>query len=112
MAAPQSQSKLVRWIDRRLPIFTFINHELNEYPTPKNLSYWWNFGSLAGILLVIMIATGVFLAMEYTPNVNLAFDSVERIMRDVNWGWLIRYIHMNGASFFFIITYIHIFRGL
>ncbi|HEY1503040.1 MAG TPA: cytochrome b N-terminal domain-containing protein [Stellaceae bacterium] len=112
MAAPQSQSKLVRWIDHRLPIFTFINHELNEYPTPKNLSYWWNFGSLAGIMLVIMIATGIFLAMEYTPNVNLAFDSVERIMRDVNWGWLVRYIHMNGASFFFIVVYIHIFRGL
>jgi quinol-cytochrome oxidoreductase complex cytochrome b subunit len=112
MAAPQSQNALVRWIDRRLPVFTFINHELNEYPTPKNLSYWWNFGSLAGIMLVIMMATGIFLAMEYTPNVNLAFDSVERIMRDVNWGWLIRYIHMNGASFFFIVVYIHIFRGL
>src|SRR5215475_8051176 len=112
MAAPQSQNALVRWIDRRLPVFTFINHELNEYPTPKNLSYWWNFGSLAGIILVIMIATGIFLAMEYTPNAAMAFDSVERIMRDVNWGWLIRYIHMNGASFFFIVTYIHIFRGL
>src|ERR1700748_258139 len=112
MAAPQSQNALVRWIDRRLPVFTFINHELNEYPTPKNLSYWWNFGSLAGIMLTIMILTGIFLAMEYTPNVNLAFDSVERIMRDVNWGWLMRYIHMNGASFFFIVTYIHIFRGL
>jgi quinol-cytochrome oxidoreductase complex cytochrome b subunit len=110
--ALQSQSKVVRWIDRRLPIFTFINHELNEYPTPKNLNYWWNYGSLAGIMLLIMIVTGIFLAMEYTPNVNLAFDSVERIMRDVNYGWLIRYIHMNGASFFFIVTYIHIFRGL
>src|ERR1700757_1381218 len=112
MAAPQTQNKIVRWIDHRLPVFTFINHELNDYPTPRNLSYWWNFGSLAGIMLVIMIATGIFPAMEYTPNVNLAFDSVERIMRDVNYGWLIRYIHMNGASFFFIVTYIHIFRGL
>ncbi|HLI22328.1 MAG TPA: cytochrome b N-terminal domain-containing protein, partial [Stellaceae bacterium] len=112
MAAPQTQSKLVRWIDHRLPIFTFLNHELNEYPTPKNLNYWWNFGSLAGIMLTIMILTGIFLAMEYTPNVNLAFDSVERIMRDVNYGWLIRYIHMNGASFFFIVVYIHIFRGM
>jgi ubiquinol-cytochrome c reductase cytochrome b subunit len=112
MAAPQSQSKVVEWIDHRLPIFTFMRHELHEYPTPKNLSYWWNFGSLAGIMLVIMILTGIFLAMEYTPNVNLAFDSVERIMREVNYGWLIRYIHMNGASFFFIVTYIHIFRGL
>jgi ubiquinol-cytochrome c reductase cytochrome b/c1 subunit len=112
MAAPKTQSNLVRWIDRRLPVFTFLDHELNEYPTPKNLNYWWNFGSLAGIMLVIMVATGIFLAMEYTPNVDLAFDSVERIMRDVNFGWLIRYIHMNGASFFFIVTYIHIFRGL
>jgi quinol-cytochrome oxidoreductase complex cytochrome b subunit len=112
MAAPGNQSKLVRWIDHRLPVFTFLQHELHEYPTPKNLSYWWNFGSLAGIMLVIMIVTGIFLAMQYTPNVTMAFDSVERIMRDVNYGWLIRYIHMNGASFFFIVTYIHIFRGL
>jgi ubiquinol-cytochrome c reductase cytochrome b/c1 subunit len=112
MAAPRNQSKLVRWIDYRLPIFTFMAHELNEYPTPRNLSYWWNFGSLAGFMLVVMITTGIFLAMQYTPHVDFAFDSVERIMRDVNWGWLMRYIHMNGASFFFIVTYIHIFRGL
>jgi ubiquinol-cytochrome c reductase cytochrome b/c1 subunit len=109
--APASQSKLVRWIEYRLPIFGFMQ-ELNDYPTPRNLSYWWNFGSLAGIMLVIMIATGIFLAMEYTPHVDYAFNSVERIMRDVNYGWLIRYIHMNGGSFFFIVTYIHIFRGL
>src|SRR6201993_2839813 len=112
MAAPQTQNKIVRWIDHRLPVFAFISHELNEYPTPRNLSYWWNFGSLAGFMLVTMIATGIFLAMQYTPHVDMAFDSVERIMRDVNWGWLLRYIHMNGASFFFIVTYIHIFRGL
>jgi ubiquinol-cytochrome c reductase cytochrome b subunit len=112
MATPTSQNRLVRWIDHRLPIFTFLHHELNDYPTPRNLSYWWNFGSLAGIMLVIMIVTGIFLAMQYTPHVDFAFDSVERIMRDVNYGWLMRYIHMNGASFFFIVTYIHIFRGL
>ena len=112
MDAPRRQNALVRWIDYRLPIFTFMEHELNEYPTPRNLSYWWNFGSLAGFMLVVMIATGIFLAMQYTPQVDFAFDSVERIMRDVNWGWLIRYIHMNGGSFFFIVTYIHIFRGL
>jgi ubiquinol-cytochrome c reductase cytochrome b/c1 subunit len=112
MAAAPTQSKLVRWIDHRLPIFTFMNHELNDYPTPRNLNYWWNFGSLAGIMLVIMIVSGIFLAMAYTPQKDMAFDSVERIMRDVNWGWLMRYIHMNGASMFFIITYIHIFRGL
>ncbi len=104
--------RIVQWIDHRLPVFTFINLELNDYPTPRNLSYWWNFGSLAGFMLVIMTLTGVALAMHYTPDSNLAFDSVEHIMRDVNYGWLIRYIHLNGASFFFIATYIHIFRGL
>ena len=112
MDAPRKQNGFVRWVDERLPVFTFVNHELNDYPTPRNLSYWWNFGSLAGFMLVVMITTGIFLAMQYTPHVDFAFDSVERIMRDVNWGWLMRYIHMNGASFFFIVTYIHIFRGL
>ncbi|HJT08359.1 MAG TPA: cytochrome b/b6 [Stellaceae bacterium] len=112
MAAPAQQNKIVQWIDHRLPIFTFMQHELHDYPTPKNLSYWWNFGSLAGIMLVIMIVSGIFLAMQYTPHVDYAFDSVERIMRDVNYGWLMRYIHMNGASFFFIVVYIHLFRGL
>jgi quinol-cytochrome oxidoreductase complex cytochrome b subunit len=106
------ENSLVRWVDHRLPIFSFMSHELYEYPTPRNLNYWWNFGSLAGIVLVIMIVTGIALAMHYTPHTSLAFDSVERIMRDVNYGWLIRYIHMNGASFFFIVVYIHIFRGL
>jgi ubiquinol-cytochrome c reductase cytochrome b subunit len=112
MSAPQSQNALIRWIDHRLPIFTFMHHELHEYPTPKNLSYWWNFGSLAGIALVILIVTGVFLAMHYTPHTDYAFQSVERIMRDVNYGWLIRYIHMNGGSMFFLVVYIHVFRGL
>ncbi|WP_374447149.1 cytochrome bc complex cytochrome b subunit [Stella sp.] len=108
----QTQNALVRWIDHRLPVFSYMHHELHEYPTPRNLNYWWNFGSLALVVLVIMIATGLFLAMQYTPSTLHAFDSVERIMRDVNYGWLIRYIHMNGASFFFIVVYIHIFRGL
>ncbi len=112
MSAPVFKNRLVRWIDYRLPVFTFLNHELNEYPTPRNLSYWWNFGSLAGIMLVIMIVTGIVLAMHYTPHVDYAFESVERIMRDVNYGWLLRYLHMNGASMFFIVTYIHVFRGL
>ncbi len=112
MSADKFSNPVVRWIDHRLPIFTFMDHELNEYPTPKNLNYFWNFGSLAGISLVIMIVTGVVLAMSYTPHVDHAFQSVERIMRDVNHGWLIRYIHMNGASFFFIVVFIHIFRGL
>lgn len=103
---------IIKWIDDRLPIFTLLNHELRDYPTPKNLSYMWNFGSLAGVMLIVMMLTGIFLAMNYVPNVNLAFDSVERIMREVNYGWLIRYLHMNGASMFFIVVYIHMFRGL
>lgn len=106
------QSGLVGWIEYRLPIFSFLNNHLKNYPTPKNLSFMWNMGSLAGVTLVIMIATGIFLAMHYTPHVDHAFDSIERIMRDVNYGWLIRYIHMNGASMFFIVIYMHIMRGL
>ena len=112
MATPTWTNPVVKWIDYRLPIFTFMRHDLVDYPTPRNLNYWWNFGSLAGIVLVIMIATGVFLAMFYTPHVDHAFDSVERIMRDVNYGWLLRYLHMNGGSMFFIVVYIHVFRGL
>jgi len=108
----RTNSRVIRWIDHRLPIFTFTQDAMVDYPEPRNLNYWWNFGSLAGIMLVIMIVTGIFLAMYYTPNAGLAFDSVERLMRDVNYGWLIRYIHMNGASFFFIVVYIHISRGL
>ena len=112
MSGPKLTNPIARWIDHRLPVFTFLHHEMHEYPTPKNLNYWWNFGSLAGITLVIMIVTGVILSMHYTAHVDHAFQSVERIMRDVNYGWLIRYIHANGASFFFIVVYIHIFRGL
>lgn len=94
------------------PIFSTINDHLIEYPSPINLNYMWNFGSLAGLCLVIQIATGIFLAMHYTPHVDLAFLSVEHIMRDVEGGWLLRYIHANGASMFFIVVYLHIFRGL
>ena len=111
MSGPKLTNPIARWIDHRLPVFTFLHNEMHEYPTPKNLNYWWNFGSLAGITLVIMIVTGVILSMHYTAHVDHAFQSVERIMRDVNYGWLIRYIHANGASFFFIVVYIHIFRG-
>ena len=112
MSATKFSNPVVSWIDHRLPIFSLLDHATNEYPTPKNLNYFWNFGSLAGISLVIMIVTGITLAMSYTAHVDYAFDSVERIMRDVNHGWLLRYIHMNGASFFFIVVFIHIFRGL
>jgi len=107
-----TDNKLIKWIDYRLPIFSMAQHSLIDYPTPKNLNYWWNFGSLAGICLVIQIVTGIVLAMHYTPHVDLAFNSVEHIMRDVNYGWLIRYVHANGASMFFVVVYIHIFRGL
>ena len=100
------------WVDYRLPIFSYARHNLIDYPTPKNLNYWWNFGSLAGILLMIMIITGFFLAINYSPHTDFAFYSVEHLMRDVNYGWLLRFMHSNGASMFFIIVYIHMFRGL
>jgi quinol-cytochrome oxidoreductase complex cytochrome b subunit len=109
---PGATRGVIRWIDYRLPFMASVQHHYLEYPTPRNLSYWWNYGSLAGIMLVMMIITGVFLAMQYTPSASSAFDSVERIMRDVNYGWFMRYAHMNGASMFFAIVYIHLFRGL
>lgn len=106
------KNPVIKWVDSRLPVFSMVHHSTAGYPTPKNLNYWWNFGSLALTVLVIMILTGVFLVMNYTPHTSMAFDSVERIMRDVNYGWLLRYLHMNGASMFFIVVYIHMFRGL
>jgi ubiquinol-cytochrome c reductase cytochrome b subunit len=108
----KTNNAIIKWIDHRLPVFSMMNETMVDYPAPKNLNYWWNFGSLAGLALVVMIVTGIVLAMQYTAHVDLAFNSVERIMRDVNGGWLIRYIHMNMASFFFIAVFIHIFRGL
>lgn len=109
---PQAKGGLYQWIDERLPLLSFAKEHLVEYKTPLNLNYFWNFGSLAGVTLVVMIVSGIFLAMHYTPHVDYAFDSVERIMREVNYGWLIRYIHMNGASMFFLVVYIHMLRGL
>nr|YP_010394265.1 apocytochrome b [Phytophthora cryptogea]DAZ88273.1 TPA_asm: apocytochrome b [Phytophthora cryptogea] len=100
----------MRWNKKSL--FAVLNNHLIDYPTPVNLNYFFGFGSLAGIMLVVQILTGIFLAMHYTPHIDLAFNSVEHIMRDVNNGWLIRYTHANGASFFFIVVYVHIFRGL
>lgn len=94
------------------PILSIVNGMLGTYPNPATMTYFWNFGSLAGICLVVQIITGIFLAMNYVPNVDLAFSSVEHIMRDVNYGWLLRYIHSNGASMFFIVVYVHIFRGI
>jgi quinol-cytochrome oxidoreductase complex cytochrome b subunit len=106
------ENPVVEWVDSRLPIFTMINKEYGVFPTPKNFNYFWNFGAIAMFMLVTMIVTGIALAMNYAATTGTAFDSVERIMRDVNYGWLLRYIHMNGASFFFIAVYIHIFRGM
>jgi len=94
------------------PLIAPLNEHLIEYPTPSNLSYWWGFGSLAGICLILQLLTGIFLAMHYTPHVDLAFFSVEHIMRDVEGGWFLRYMHANGASMFFIVVYLHMFRGL
>lgn len=110
--AAQFKNPVIRWIDHRLPIFSYLHHEAYEYMAPRNLNYWWNFGSLALVMLLTMIVTGIMLAMQYTPHADLAFNSVERIMRDVNNGWLLRYIHMNGASMFFLVVFIHTFRGL
>ncbi|WP_042695682.1 cytochrome b N-terminal domain-containing protein [Azospirillum sp. B506] len=110
--ATKFKNPVVNWIDSRLPIFTMLDHEYNHYPMPRNVNYLWAFGAIAGIMLMIMIATGLFLAMQYSSHTSLAFDSVERIMRDVNYGWLIRYVHANGASMFFIAVYIHMFRAL
>lgn len=99
-----------RW--NKNSINAFLTSHIVDYPTPSNLNYFWSFGSLAGLCLVIQLVTGIFLAMHYTTHVDFAFNSVEHIMRDVNNGWLIRYLHANGASFFFIVIYCHIFRGL
>ena len=107
-----NSNSVIEWIDYRLPIISLLKHSAVDYPTPKNLNYWWNFGSLAGFFLLVQIITGIMLSMHYTAHVDHAFSSIEHIMRNVNHGWLIRYVHMNGASFFFIVVYIHIFRGL
>lgn len=112
-------TRLFQWIDERSDLGAIIKSQLTEYPVPKNLNYMWNFGSLALLVLVLQILTGIFLVMYYKPSAELtyggytvAFDSVERIMRDINFGWLIRYMHAVGASAFFIVVYMHIGRGL
>ena len=106
------KNPVLNWIDTRLPILSFMHKEYGTFPTPKNFNYLWNFGALATVTLVVMMITGIFLAMNYQPNTTLAFDSVQHIMRDVNYGWMIRYIHQNGSSMFFIVVYIHILRGM
>ncbi|MEO1167385.1 MAG: cytochrome b/b6 [Pseudomonadota bacterium] len=107
------KNPFMKWMDERLPLPRLVYNSVGAgYPVPRNLNYFWNFGVLAGLALVIQIVTGVVLAMHYAPNSEIAFASVEHIMRNVNSGWLMRYLHANGASFFFIVVYIHIFRGL
>ena len=100
------------WIDQRFPLTKVWNEHLAEYYTPRNFNFWYFFGSLAMLVLVIQIVSGIFLAMHFKPDAALAFASVEYIMRDVDWGWLIRYIHSTGASAFFIVIYLHMYRGL
>jgi ubiquinol-cytochrome c reductase cytochrome b subunit len=106
------KSAFARWLERRLPILGFIHESFVAYPVPRNLNYLWTFGAILSFMLVAQIVTGVVLAMHYTPETGLAFDSIEHIMRDVNWGWALRYAHANGASMFFLAVYIHIFRGM
>lgn len=100
------------WIDKRFPLTEFIEKHITRYPTPKNLNYWWNFGSLAGFFLVVQILTGVWLTMYYKPDTDLAFDSVQHIMRNVNYGWLIRCLHAIGPTGFFFAVYMHMARAL
>src|SRR4051794_22745607 len=108
----QPQNSVVAWIERRLPIFGLIHSSFIVYPTPRNLNYWWTFGGILSFMLAVQIVTGIILAMHYTPEATMAFNSVESIVRDVNYGWLLRNLHASGASMFFIAVYIHMFRGL
>ena len=104
---------VTKFLDEKLPLPRLVYNAVGAgYPVPRNLSYFWNFGVLAGFFLVVQIVTGVVLAMHYAANAQVAFATTEHIMRDVNWGWMMRYAHANGASFFFIVIYLHIFRGL
>ncbi len=105
-------SSLMGWVDARFPATKLWEEHLSKYYAPKNFNFWYFFGSLALLVLVLQIVTGIFLTMHYKPDTALAFASVEYIMRDVEWGWLIRYLHSTGASAFFIVIYLHMFRGL
>ena len=115
MSGPSSyvpKSAIGRWFESRLPIMGLIHSSFVVFPNPRNLNYYWTFGGILAFMLVSQILTGVVLAMHYAANVDLAFNSVEQIMRDVNYGWLLRYLHANGASMFFVAVYVHIARGL
>ena len=106
------QSGFGKWMDERLPVWRFFSEHINDYPTPNNLNYWWTFGGILSFCLAVQIVTGILLAMHYTPHVDMAFESVQHIMRDVNYGWLLRFAHANGAALFFLAVFIHIFRSL
>jgi len=111
-AGASAGEKLLTWVDNRFPATKLWNEHVGEYYAPKNFNFWYFFGSLALLVLVIQIVTGIFLVMNYKPDAALAFASVEYIMRDVPWGWLIRYMHSTGASAFFVVVYLHMYRGL
>ncbi len=106
------KSALARWFESRLPIIGLVYDSFVVYPVPRNLNYLWTFGAILSFMLIAQIVTGVVLAMHYVPDATLAFASIEHIMRDVNYGWLIRYLHTNGASMFFLAVYLHMFRGI
>jgi ubiquinol-cytochrome c reductase cytochrome b subunit len=106
------KSAFGKWFHERLPIYALVKDTMMDFPTPKNLNYWWTFGGILTLMLVVQIITGIILAMHYTPHTSMAFESVEHIRRDVNYGWLIQYMHANGASMFFIAVYLHMFRGM
>ena len=108
----EPKSGIAKWLESRLPILGLVHSSFIVYPTPRNLNYWWNFGAILTFMLAAQIVTGVVLAMHYIPADTMAFNSVEHIMRDVNYGWLLRYLHANGASLFFFAVYIHMLRGL
>ena len=108
----QPKWAIEKWLDERLPVVRMMSDQFIVFPTPRNLNYWWTLGMVLFFFLIIQLITGIILTMHYIPHDKMAFDSVEHIMRDVNWGWMLRYMHANGASFFFIAVYIHILRGI
>src|SRR6201984_3759116 len=108
----QPQSAFMKWMERRLPIASLVLSSFIAYPTPRNLNYWWTFGGILAFMLSVQIVICIVLAMHYTPHGDYAFNSAEQIMRDVNYGWLLRYLHSNGASMFFLAAYVHMFRGM
>ncbi|MEJ2123389.1 MAG: cytochrome b N-terminal domain-containing protein, partial [Alphaproteobacteria bacterium] len=108
----QPSTGFTRWLDSRLPILRFVDDTLTTFPTPKNLNYWWVFGGILAVCLALQIVTGIIMAMHYAPNTLVAFDTIEKFVRDGNFGWLMRYMHAVGATMFFFAVYIHMGRGL